>query len=82
MDIEHLMGIFVILTFGCLCAFLLAIVDAMRLIRLRARKAKVSFRNELKIELRFLLKSLLNADKPKPVRFLEKHSQRSVSAEI
>lgn len=36
---------------------------------------QISFRSELKIELRFLLKSLLDPDRPKPVRFWKNRSR-------
>lgn len=83
LELDHLEGVFVIVWYGSLFAFVYGAFDAMRLIRKRAKQAKVSFWAELKLELRFMLKSLMNPNKPKPVRFVDGrqrslHSSRSI----
>lgn len=79
LELDHLEGVFVIVWYGSFFAFLYGALDAIRVIRKRAKAAKLSFKDELRIELRFFWKSLLNPNKPKPVR-LSDVQQRSVNS--
>lgn len=75
MELDHLEGVFVIVWYGSFFAFLYGAFDAIRVIRQRAKAANVPFRDELRIELRFLWQSLVDPNKPKPVRFVDGQQQ-------
>ncbi|XP_031627054.1 glutamate receptor ionotropic, kainate 2-like [Contarinia nasturtii] len=72
LELNHVVGVFVVVAGGVAFALLCGIVGMSYGIRKRAKKANIEFKEQMKIELRFLMKSLANPDKPKPTRLMKK----------